>query len=81
MRARDPIIAFDDYFDEAKAALDCLWPIGSPKSRLIYGVILRVMDDFSGDAIHQSALDQLLEDFAKAVDEAESEMPSHQPAS
>ena len=76
MSARDPVIEFDDFFEEAQAALDCLWPSGSPESRLIYSVILRVMDHLSDHDIHQSALDQLHEIFAEAVDEAESETPS-----
>jgi hypothetical protein len=72
---RDPVIEFDAYFNEARAALDCLWPSGTPESRLIYSVILRVMDFNMGDKTHQSALDELREFFAEAVDEAESETP------
>ena len=73
---RDPVIDFDDYFKEAQAALDCLWESGSPRSRLIYSVILRVMDFYMGDKTHQSALDQLRVLFADAVDEAEGKTPS-----
>jgi hypothetical protein len=78
---RDPVIDFDDYFDEAQAALDCLWESGSPQSRLIYSVILRIVDFHMGDKTHQSALDQLRELFTEAVDEAESETPSRAPPS
>lgn len=81
MSRRDPNIEFDDYFHEAQAALDCLWPSGTPSSCLIYSVILRVMDFHVGDAIRQSALDQLREFFAEAVDEAEGKTPSHTPQS
>jgi hypothetical protein len=73
---RDPEIEFDAYFGEAQAALDCLWSSGTPESRLIYSVILRVMGFYMGDKTHQSALDQLREFFDEAVDEAESETPS-----
>ena len=72
---RDPVIEFDDYFEEAQAALDCLWPSGTPESRLIYSVILAVMNFYMGDKTHRSALDQLRELFAEVVDEAESETP------
>jgi hypothetical protein len=78
---RDPEIEFDDYFIEAQAALDCLWESGSPASRLIYSVILRIMDFYMGDKTRQSALDQLRELFAEAVDEAESETASRAPRS
>ncbi len=73
---RDLVIEFDDYFKEAQAALDCLWLSGTPQSRLIYSVILRVIGFYMVDKTHQSALDQLREFFAEAVDEAESETGS-----
>lgn len=78
---RDPVIDFDDYFEEARAALDCLWPSGSPQSRLIYSVILRVMNFYMEKQTRQSALDQLRELFDEAVDEAEAETPSRAPQS
>jgi hypothetical protein len=78
---RDPVIEFDLYFDEAQAAIDCLWPLGIPESRLIYSIILRVMDHCMGDTTRQSSLDDLREFFAAAVDEAESDTPYRAPKS
>jgi hypothetical protein len=81
MTARDPVLEFAVYLREARAALDCLWPSGSPESRLIYSVVLRVMNFYMGEEIHQSALDQLREFFDETVDEAESERRSRAPQS
>jgi hypothetical protein len=78
---RDPEVGFDPYYYEAVCAIDCLLPLGSPMSRLVYSFIDAILRNFDGEAIRQSDLNRLQDIFAEAVDEAESETPLRAPQS